>query len=207
MTSGTAGIAGMSWDDPSMAAIRHDMLRFARLQLRDAAAAEDMVQEALIAAMDNAASFAGRSAFKTWMFGILRHKIVDHLRASSREICGSDLVDTRAELADFDALFDERGFWNPEDRPATWADPDASFAQKEFWAVFEACLDRLPEQIARIYMMREFLELETAEICRQLGITNSNCWVILHRARLGLRECLENNWFQGESAKCSIAGR
>lgn len=91
---------------------------------------------------------------------------------------------------------------NPDDRPATWTDPDASFSQKQFWEVFDACLDHLPDQIARVYMMREFLDFETAEICRQLGITNSNCWVILHRARLGLRECLENNWFQGEAIQC-----
>ena len=205
MTNGSAEATNILWDDPSIVAIRRDMLRFAQLQLRDAGAAEDMVQEALIAAMNSAKSFAGRSAFKTWMFGILRHKIVDHLRVSSREICGTDLVeqaDPQAELRDFDALFDQRGFWNPGDRPATWTDPDASFSQKQFWEVFDACLNHLPDHIARVYMMREFLEFETAEICRQLGITNSNCWVILHRARLGLRECLENNWFQGEAIQC-----
>ncbi|NMG16102.1 sigma-70 family RNA polymerase sigma factor [Aromatoleum bremense] len=184
------------WDDPSILAIRRDMLRFAQLQLRDAGAAEDMVQEALIAAISGAANFAGRAAFKTWMFAILRNKIVDHIRRASREVCGSDLVAAvDGDLEDFDALFDARGFWNLEDRPATWADPEASLSQQEFWAVFEACLNDLPEQIARVYMMREFLELETAEICRQLGITSNNCWVILHRARLGLRECLENRWF------------
>lgn len=205
MTNGSADATKILWDDPSIVAIRRDMLRFAQLQLRDAGAAEDMVQEALIAAMDSAKSFAGRSAFKTWMFGILRHKIVDHLRASSREICGTDLVaqaDPQAELKNFDALFDQRGFWNPDDRPATWTDPDASFSQKQFWEIFDACLDHLPDQIARVYMMREFLDFETAEICQQLGITNGNCWVILHRARLGLRECLENNWFQGEAIQC-----
>lgn len=188
------------WDDPSIVAIRRDMLRFAQLQLRDAGAAEDMVQEALMAAMNNAKSFAGRAALKTWMFAILRNKIVDYIRHSSREICGADFVqssDADGDILDFDALFDRRGFWNPEDRPATWSDPDASFEQKEFWAVFDACLDNLPDQIARVYMMREFLEFETAEICRQLGISNGNCWVILHRARMGLRECLENRWFQG----------
>jgi len=188
------------WDDPSIIAIRRDMLRFAQLQLRDSGAAEDMVQEALIAAMSNAKSFAGRAALKTWIFAILRNKIVDYIRSSSREICGSDFVqspDADGDFQDFDALFDKRGFWNPEDRPATWSDPDASFEQKEFWAVFDICLNNLPDQIARVYMMREFLEFETGEICRQLGISNGNCWVILHRARMGLRECLENRWFQG----------
>jgi len=194
--------AAILWDDPSIGAIRRDMLRFAQLQLRDAAAAEDMVQEALVAAMNNSTTFAGRAALKTWMFAILRNKIVDHIRHSSREICGSDLVDATAadtDGEDFDSLFDRRGFWNPDERPVTWSDPDAAFSQKEFWAVFDVCLNNLPEKIARVYMMREFLEFDTGEICRQLGISNSNCWVILHRARLGLRECLENRWFQGEA--------
>ncbi|MBI1905768.1 MAG: sigma-70 family RNA polymerase sigma factor [Rhodocyclales bacterium] len=187
------------WDDPSIAAIRHDMLRFARLQLRDAGAAEDMVQDALIAAMTKASEFAGRSALKTWIFAILRNKIVDHIRRSSREICGSDLVgSTGVDGDDFDKLFDQHGFWNPDERPATWSDPDASLSQKQFWAVFDACLNNLPEQTARVYMMREFLELETVEICQQLGISTSNCWVILHRARIGLRECLETKWFHGD---------
>ncbi|HNB06283.1 MAG TPA: sigma-70 family RNA polymerase sigma factor, partial [Thauera aminoaromatica] len=182
--------------------IRRDMLRFARMQLRDSGAAEDMVQEALMAAMRSAKSFAGRSAFKTWMFAILRNKIVDHIRASSREICSADLAgasELDAGLDEFDVLFKQGGHWNPDDRPATWADPEAAFEQDAFWTVFDLCMNKLPEHIARVYTMRELLELETAEICAALGITPNNCFVILHRARLGLRECLENRWFQGES--------
>jgi RNA polymerase sigma-70 factor (ECF subfamily) len=187
------------WDDPAIAQIRRDMLRFAQLQLRDSGAAEDMVQEALIAAMNGASKFAGRAALKTWMFAILRNKIIDFNRKSSREIAGADLVDaTGDDASDFDALFTERGHWNPEDRPATWPDPDTALSQKEFWAVFDACINNLPDKVARVYMMREFLDLDTGEICRQLEITTNNCWVILHRARIGLRECLEDRWFQGE---------
>jgi RNA polymerase sigma-70 factor (ECF subfamily) len=190
------------WDDASITAIRRDMLRFARMQLRDSGAAEDMVQEALMAAMTGAKSFAGRSAFKTWMFAILRNKIVDHIRASSREICSSDLVrssDMDAGLEDFDVLFKQGGHWNPDDRPATWSDPEAAFEQDAFWTVFDVCMNNLPEHIARVYTMRELLELETDEICAALNITSNNCFVILHRARLGLRVCLENRWFQGEA--------
>lgn len=200
MNNASAQAASPPWDDASITAIRRDMLRFARMQLRDSGAAEDMVQEALMAAMTSARSFAGRSAFKTWMFAILRNKIVDHIRASSREINCADLVGRAggdAELEDFDVLFDQRGFWNRDDRPATWSDPEASFEQDAFWAVFDICMNNLPEHIARVYTMRELLELDTAEICAELGITPNNCFVILHRARLGLRECLENRWFQG----------
>jgi len=202
MSKPSAQSASPPWDDASITAIRRDMLRFARMQLRDGAAAEDMVQEALMAAMTSAKSFAGRSAFKTWMFAILRNKIVDHIRASSREICGSDLAgssDMDAGLEEFDVLFNRRGLWNPDDRPATWSDPEASFEQDAFWTVFDLCMNNLPEHIARVYTMRELLELDTAEICAELGITSNNCFVILHRARLGLRECLESRWFQGEA--------
>lgn len=196
-----AARTAIDWSDPAIDVIRRDMLRFARLQLRDAGAAEDMVQEALMAAMKDGGSFAGRASFKTWMFGILRHKIVDHIRKSSREIVGADLVDTSTDDApDFDSLFDSGGFWNPQDRPATWADPEAALSEKQFWNVFDACLDHLPERAARVFMMREFLELETGEICAQLGLSSANCWVILHRARIGLRECLEVHWFKGASA-------
>lgn len=202
MSNASAQAGAPPWDDASIAAIRRDMLRFARMQLRDSGAAEDMVQEALMAAMTSAKSFAGRSAFKTWMFAILRNKIVDHIRASSREICRSDLFgssDLDAGLDEFDVLFKRGGHWNPEDRPATWSDPEASFEQDAFWTVFDICMNNLPEHIARVYTMRELLELDTAEICAALSITSNNCFVILHRARLGLRECLENRWFLGEA--------
>lgn len=202
-TANPAGASGFDWNAAAVGALRHDMLRFARLQLRDEGAAEDMVQEALLSAMNHAGAFAGRAAFKTWVFAILRNKIVDHIRKHSREISGADLVDAGADgEADFDTLFDQRGFWNPDDRPATWADPEAALSQKQFWAVFDACLDHLPPGVGRVYMMREFLDLDTAEICREVGISSGNCHVILHRARLGLRECLEDHWFKGGRRSC-----
>ncbi len=123
MSEASAQATSPLWDDASITAIRRDMLRFARMQLRDSGAAEDMVQEALMAAMTSAKSFAGRSAFKTWMFAILRNKIVDHIRASSREICRSDLFgssDLDAGLDEFDVLFKRGGHWIPDDRQANW---------------------------------------------------------------------------------------
>jgi RNA polymerase sigma-70 factor (ECF subfamily) len=202
MSNASAQTASPQWDEASITAVRRDMLRFARMQLRDGGAAEDMVQEALMAATNSAKNFSGRSTFKTRIFAILRNKIIDHIRASAREISGTELagrVGGDAGLEDFDVLFDQRGFWNPEDRPAAWADPEASFEQDAFWEVFDICMNNLPEHIARVYTMRELLELDTAEICAELGITSNNCFVILLRARLGLRECLENRWFQGEA--------
>ncbi len=196
----------IDWSDPAIESIRRDMLRFAQMQLRDAASAEDMVQEAMLAAMTSEEAFAGRSAFKTWMFAILRNKIVDHIRKSAREVSRSELSAQIDEDGDdgLDDMFNRKmmwssGYWNHEDGPDTWSDPDAALSQKQFWAVFDACVNHLPEKLARIYMMREMLELDTDEICQQLGISTNNCWVILHRARTGLRACLENNWFKGET--------
>ena len=164
------------------------LLRYASLQLRDSHAAEDAVQETLVAALAGEASFAGRSNLRTWLTGILKHKIIDAIRRLTRE---STMVP--ADTAEFDALFTENGHW--VDPPGAWADPDAALEQKRFFAALEACLARLPQKIAQVFMMREHLGLETGEICKELAITPTHCWVLLYRARMALRECLTKEWF------------
>lgn len=163
------------------------LLRYARLQLRDGHAAEDAVQETLLAALAGEAGFAGRSNLRTWLTGILKHKIVDVLRRLSRE---APLTEDESEL---DSLFDERGHWR--DPPSGWEDPDALLEQKEFLAALERCLAGLPQKSARAFMMREHLGCETEEICKELSITPTHCWVLLYRARMALRECLQESWF------------
>jgi RNA polymerase sigma-70 factor (ECF subfamily) len=188
------------WDPTFLASLRRDLLRFAELQLRDGAAAEDAVQEALAAALSGQGRFAGQAALKTWVFAILKNKIVDSLRQRQRTATFSSLVpDGNEDEDDFAVLFDRKGFWQPDERPQPWGDPEATFAQQQFWAVFEACLTRLPDHTARVFMMREFLGLETPDICRELSMTTSNCHVILHRARMGLRLCLDQHWFTPEA--------
>lgn len=190
-------------DDGFIASVRRDMLRFAQLQLRDAALAEDAVQEALVAALSGERQFSGRSALKTWVFGILRNKIVDQIRRDSRTTNFSSLSDDERELDDeFSALFKPDDHWQADNRPAAWGDPEQCLSDRQFWAVFEACLDHLPENTARVFMMREFLEFETAEVCNELGLTVTNCNVILHRARNGLRRCLEQGWFAAGASPC-----
>lgn len=184
-------------------AIRSDMLRFAQLQLRDVHSAEDVVQEAMEAALGHAESFAGRSSLKTWVFAILRNKIIDHIHQRDRSVAISSLV---GEGEDFDQkldqLFNEQGRWTPECRPARWPDPQDSMASRQFWAAFEVCLDCMPEKIAKVFMMREFLGLDTGEICDQLALKPNNLHVILHRARLRLRECLEAGWVRSGGQAC-----
>jgi RNA polymerase sigma-70 factor (ECF subfamily) len=165
---------------------RSYLLRYASLQLRDRHAAEDAVQETLLAALAGEAGFAGRSNLRTWLTGILKHKIVDAIRRARR--------DTPAEGHDFDGLFDESGHW--AEPPAAWPDPGASLEQKEFFTALEECLARLPARTAQAFMMREHLGFETGDICKELGITATHCWVLLYRARMALRECLQANWFR-----------
>lgn len=190
-------------DHESLAALRRDMLRFAALQLWDDQLAEDIVQEALMSALNGAQAFAGHSALKTWVFAILRNKIVDAIRSRNRTINISALAPEEQDLDQaFDALFKHSDMWRPECRPRNWGDPEAVLEQEEFWAVFDACLNHLPENTARVFMMREFLEFDTAEICTELRITTSNCHVILHRARNALRACLERGWFAPGASPC-----
>lgn len=165
--------------------------KFALLQLRDEVAASDAVQETCLSAIQNQASFKGESELKTWLIAILKNKIIDYLRSENRKITVS--------VADFDedefsSLFNSRGHWNKEDRPADWGNPHEMLEKKRFWEIFELCMTALPEKLARIFSMSEFLGLETKEICKELSISSSNYWVIMHRARMQLRLCLEKRW-------------
>lgn len=173
-------------------ALRPALVRFAVLQLRNDALAEDVVQEALIAVLEKPDRFAGDSSLRTYVTGILKHKIIDALRASSRE-CPIEPADGQSEADVIDSLFKPDG--HTVDMPRAWGDPDATLEQKDFFRVLEVCLERLPARTARIFMMREWLELDTDEICKELGISASNAWVMLYRARVQLRECLDLNWF------------
>jgi len=187
----------------ALLSLRADMLRFAELQLRDRALAEDLVQEAIEAALRKSSSFNGQSTLKTWVFAILRNRIIDHLRQASRTVNMSSLVDDDEDWHEkLDALFTERGAWRDGPRPVAWPDPEESMQTRQFWTVFETCLDHLPAATGRVFMMREFLGFESDEICRQLSISTSNCHVILHRARLKLRTCMDTGWGRPGGASC-----
>jgi RNA polymerase sigma-70 factor (ECF subfamily) len=168
------------------------LVRFAQLQLRNEALAEDAVQDALIAVLEKPERFAGQSTLRTYVTGILKYKIIDNLRAATRER-QIEANEDQSEDEVVDALFLQDG--HTRDMPRQWGDPDATLEQKDFFRVLEVCLEKLPVNTARVFMMREWLELETDEICKELAISSSNAWVLLYRARLRLRECLDLNWF------------
>ena len=166
---------------------RRYLMRIAQLQLRDGDLAQDVVQDTLVAALTGAAGFDGRSSLKTWLTGILKHKIVDAIRRKQKAPV------PLAALDDVDALFRPNGAWDAP--PADWGDPEAALNQREFFDVMEFCLEKLPPQTGRVFVMREVMGLESEEICKELAITANNLWVILYRARMALRACLEKHWF------------
>ncbi len=173
-------------------ALRPALVRFAVLQLRNDSLAEDVVQDTLIAVLEKPERFAGQSSLRTYVTGILKHKIIDALRSGKREV-RIETADGESDADVIDALFKPDG--HTVDMPRQWGDPDATLEQKDFFRILEICLERLPAKTARIFMMREWLELETGEICQELGISASNAWVMLYRARVQLRECLDLKWF------------
>lgn len=175
---------------------RADLLHFARLQLGGDDEAEDAVHEAIAGALKNAHSFRGEAALKTWMIAILKNKIADILRQRQRRPINASQMTMGDDCGALPDVFDRRGMWRDASKPSRWEDPEAEIHSSQFLAIFDACLNRLPVQQGRIFMMREMVEMETAEICTELGLTVSNVHVILHRARLGLRACLEINWLQ-----------
>jgi RNA polymerase sigma-70 factor (ECF subfamily) len=182
--------------DPDFAAHRDALLRYARLHLRDQSAAEDAVHDALLAALQSSDGFLGDSSVRTWLIGILRRKLIDRLRKAQREISHTDAgldADAADESGLISRLFRQNGSWTAE--PAAWRDPDAALEQDEFYAAFEICVQGLPQRCAQAFVLREIDGMEPADICKELGLTSSNYWVLMHRARLRLRECLENRWF------------
>lgn len=179
---------------------RRYLMRVAVLQLRDRDTAEDVVQDTIVAALAGREGFNERSSLRTWLTGILKHKIVDAIRRRQRDPVFEAALPEEVDIEDFDGLFKANGTWDA--KPSEWGDPEASLAQREFFAIMEACLERLPPNTGRVFMMREVMELETEEICKELRITANNLWVILYRARMSLRECLQERWFsQGQGVR------
>ena len=169
------------------------LMRFARLQLRNDAWAEDCVSETVLAALAKPQAFGNRSQLKTWLVGILKHKVLDTLRSRAREATLAD--DDGDGSAELDALvFQADGHFTSA--PANWGNPEQELGSRQFMSMLEACVEKLPAAMGRIFLMREWLELSADEICKELSVTSTNLFVQLHRARLRLRACLEINWLQ-----------
>ena len=175
------------------------LYRFALTRVKEPFLAEDLVQETFLAALGARKNFQGRSAVRTWLIAILKHKIVDSIRKRVREL-SSDKVEAISDAAAGNAVdsgFTEKGGWRT--RPARWSvNPMEIYRQKEFMDVLYRCLGELPQRLARAFMLREIDGLSTDEICKELNISATNNWVMLYRSRMWLRQCLENKWIETE---------
>lgn len=166
---------------------------YARLRVRDEHLAEDLVQETLLAALKSQDRFAGNASERTWLIGILKHKIIDHFRKSSRESLQS--LEEESLYKNIENSFDEQGNWQIE--IADWSRPDKALEQEEFWKILGYCIERLPPRLGRLFVLRELDGVESKEICEVLNIsTTNNLWVMLSRMRMQLRNCLDIYWFE-----------
>ncbi len=168
------------------------LFRVARRQLHSDALAEDAVQETLLAALTAQARYSGGASVRTWLSGILKHKIVDQIRRQLRETEIPRDADGEEAL---DSLFRQDGHWAEPVRP--WGNPQAEAELGQLRRVLDECADRLKPTMAQVFSLREIGGLETSEICKELGITPTNCWVLLHRARLFMQQCLALNGVTG----------
>jgi len=179
--------------EAQLIAQRSYLMRFARLQLRNDTWAEDAVSETILAALAKPLAFEARSQLKTWLVGILKHKIIDSMRQRQREVTldsGSD--DDNADPLEHIAFKTDGHF---AEKPADWGNPEQDLKNRQFMTIMDACTQKLPPVQGRLFLMREWLEMSSEDICKELGLTSTNLYVQLHRARLRLRECLELNWF------------
>jgi len=184
--------------DPAGWVERHGsvLYHYALLRTQDAALAEDLVQETFLAGLQSRAGFSGQSSEQTWLIGILKHKLSDHFRSRT----GASTVQAPADDADYlDGIFGPDGHWAHP--PGVWENPDGALEAQDFWRVFRACLRSLPGHLADLFILREINGLPGEDVCKVLQIsTTNNMWVMLSRARLRLRQCLDQHWFHKAGA-------
>lgn len=168
------------------------LFSYAYLKLKDTHIAEDLVQETLLAAVAARNTFSSRSTVRTWLTGILKHKLIDHLSRQGREIVITDLVDDQDEEDSLERFYKVNGRWI--DKPEIFPDPESVFQQKQFWKVFQDCLSGLKPRQAEVFLAKEIHGMSNEEICKSFSLNPTNVWILMHRARLSLHECLKIHW-------------
>jgi len=166
-----------------------DLFNWAYYKTSSQTTAEDLVQDTFLAAALNIDSFKRDSSTKTWLFSILNHKIIDHYRGKIKQPIAAD-----NDI--FSTFFDETGAWNKQYAPKSWDEDEEQLLDDEnFQLILKECMDALPEKWNICIKLKYLTERNSNEICQELDIATSNYWQIIHRAKLKLRDCLENNWF------------
>ncbi len=169
------------------------LYNYAVTRINDAHLAEDLVQETFISALKNYEGFQGKSKASTWLIAILKNKIIDHYRKKVREFQQESMEDIESTAN----YFNDKGHWRKEAQPQPWKyDASQELDQTEFYEILQRCLQRLKEIQRMAFVMKHLEDIETEDICKELQITASNYWVIIHRAKLQLRSCLEKHWIK-----------
>ncbi len=159
------------------------------MRVNDSGIAEDIVQDTFLSAWRNRLNYKGEASEKNWLYTICKHKIIDHYRKKGRNII------TYAETNNTDNFFDEAEHWTQADKPKEWGmDYEQPVEKKEFYGILEMCKTKMQQMQRSVFVMKYLDDLDAEEICKVLGITPSNYWVLIHRAKLSLRNCLEKNW-------------
>jgi len=169
------------------------LFRYGLSRLHNEELASDMVQETLLAAWRGHERFKGDSSLRTWLVGIMKHKIIDHIRKEIR----NRKINDRLENDPTSTLFSEDGSW--QHSPAAWHDnPEDRCNDSQFRGILDTCLEHLPEKQRRVFEMRELIGDDSEVICNTHDITPTHLHVLMHRARLALQVCLQKHWFGGE---------
>jgi len=170
-----------------------DMLSWATFKVSDQELAKDLVQDTFLAASQKIETFKGDSSPKTWLFSILNFKIIDHYRTKTRQPVNFGEIPSSN-------FFNDDGDWLIDKKPSAWNNDQGNLLDDvDFNLVLKQCIDALPDKWSTSVKLKYILDKKGEEICQELGITPTNFWQILHRAKLQLRECLENNWFKENS--------
>lgn len=166
------------------------LFSFAMLKVKDTHRAEDLVQETLLAAITAEKTFSNKSSIRTWLTGILKHKIIDHFRRQDKEMMISDLID-QDDTDNLDQFFDKNGRWL--NRPTAFINPESAIQQTEFLETFIQCMTNLKPRQAEVFLAKEIHGMSNQEICKDLMLNPTNVWILMHRARLTLSNCLKNH--------------
>jgi len=167
------------------------LYNYAYFRVNSKEVSEDIVQETFISALNAKESFRGESSELTWLLAILKRKVVDYYRKQS-SVKEKPVSQYTMPFRD-DGLFE--GHWLESRAPNDWSiDSDSALINEEFTMILENCLSLLPPKWRSVFILKFMEELSSDEVCKETGCTPSNFWVIMHRARLKLRECFENNW-------------
>jgi len=172
------------------------LVKYAMLQLRDKDVAEDLVQETFLAALTAAGRFSGGSSVRTWLTAILIHKMGDHRRRVGREI-SIDAIAENEGVDDIESLFQANGRY--VEMPKSWGNPEAALTERRFFEALELCVQGLTTAAAQAFLLRELMGFEIDDICKEINVSATNCSVLLYRARMRLRACLETRWFAGDN--------